>query len=773
MMERRNIVTRPRKIIVGLLVIFVLYVFSFTRSGDPSGKKDPRAATPRPIVVELLRTTDERAEEGSLETKKDPLAAAAQGPPAVDLPRTIDKRRVEKPPETKSKPLNSRAVEFGRSLKNATYVPLTQDGTKGIENKVNKWPISCENWPVTYAIYNPLDKLITASLYGQLSKVGLGVVEGVMQQDPIYTKFENDERCPEGCNQVGLTIAHYFIWRDIVKRKLPFALVLEEDVIFHDDICNELPKVVSEMPEAWELAYMGWHPRWLESRERKRVTAGDVMPWTTHAYLVSQEGAQRVFRLLSYFLVQADLSEYVDPEMFANPAVDPGWTQLAQRPTKSFMMPITAPFIKIDFVLLSVYNFFLTDSEQKTWLTLDVSEESRYKVNGVEWDGAADWQGSSTCTERREKLRPGKSWCTCAEWAKRNTECMCTTKDENLLRHDLPMLGGGLAYQHKCKEGDIEHFGRWFDDFPEKKEVCTSADTLSFALQGLIPSGGGTECMPFCADVGKTFSALQLYSHVVPSMGNFDLVHLKAQGVPCRSKGRSDLQCCNIDISIRPPATDLAVVIQILFHLEFKFLIDASSWLPSELHHAVNPENIQYILDAGGNCGMSAVFFANIFPDATIVTVEANPKNFAVLEKNVAAFPNVRAVNMGLWSKLTKLKVIKGNRHGREWDSQVVEAEDSDPDAIDATSIDALLKRFNLPRFDLIKMDIEGSEKEVFEGDTVKEWLPQVRIFLAELHPDMREGSDAAVRAHLRNDKYVEVVQGEYEVYVNKYRVAE
>ena len=71
-------------------------------------------------------------------------------------------------------------------------------------------------------------------------------------------------------------------------------------------------------------------------------------------------------------------------------------------------------------------------------------------------------------------------------------------------------------------------------------------------------------------------------------------------------------------------------------------------------------------------------------------------------------------------------------------------------------------------QLDLIKMDIEGSEKQVFEGDTVKAWLPQVRVFLAELHPDMREGSDVAVRAHLRNDEYMEVTQGEYEVYVRK-----
>ena len=69
-------------------------------------------------------------------------------------------------------------------------------------------------------------------------------------------------------------------------------------------------------------------------------------------------------------------------------------------------------------------------------------------------------------------------------------------------------------------------------------------------------------------------------------------------------------------------------------------------------------------------------------------------------------------------------------------------------------------------------MDIEGSEKEVFEGETLKEWLPAVQIFLAELHPDMRIGSDVAVRKKLRTESYLEVTQGEYEVYVRKSRGA-
>lgn len=56
--------------------------------------------------------------------------------------------------------------------------------------------------------------------------------------------------------------------------------------------------------------------------------------------------------------------------------------------------------------------------------------------------------------------------------------------------------------------------------------------------------------------------------------------------------------------------------------------MNASGWLPPELRYAVEPENVQYILDAGGNVGFSAIFFASIFPDATILTIEADPNEY-------------------------------------------------------------------------------------------------------------------------------------------------
>lgn len=55
--------------------------------------------------------------------------------------------------------------------------------------------------------------------------------------------------------------------------------------------------------------------------------------------------------------------------------------------------------------------------------------------------------------------------------------------------------------------------------------------------------------------------------------------------------------------------------------------------------------------DAGANVGFAAVFFALMFPDAKIISLEPDLHNFRMALMNTARFPNVHVVHAGLWSK--------------------------------------------------------------------------------------------------------------------------
>ena len=64
-----------------------------------------------------------------------------------------------------------------------------------------------------------------------------------------------------------------------------------------------------------------------------------------------------------------------------------------------------------------------------------------------------------------------------------------------------------------------------------------------------------------------------------------------------------------------------------------------------------------------------------------------------------------------------------------------------------AVSVPFLVDFFGLDNFDMLKIDIEGSEKEVMtkSSDNDLSWLDTAKMAMFETHEDMRSGSEKAV----------------------------
>jgi hypothetical protein len=48
------------------------------------------------------------------------------------------------------------------------------------------------------------------------------------------------------------------------------------------------------------------------------------------------------------------------------------------------------------------------------------------------------------------------------------------------------------------------------------------------------------------------------------------------------------------------------------------------------------------------------------------------------------------------------------------------------------------MKEYTIDKIDVLKIDIEGSEKEVFENSS--QWINLVNVFFIELHDRMKDG---------------------------------
>ncbi len=150
----------------------------------------------------------------------------------------------------------------------------------------------------------------------------------------------------------------------------------------------------------------------------------------------------------------------------------------------------------------------------------------------------------------------------------------------------------------------------------------------------------------------------------------------------------------------------------------------------------------KYIIDGGGNIGLTACFFATKFPNATIVTIEPDTENYNLLQLNCKSYANIHTLQCGIWKNNTHLKIE--NTHVGNNAFTVTETNEAGADTIKALTVLSVMKQFNMPHIDVLKLDIEGSEKEVFE-ENFEKWLPLTRVLIIELHDEMKRGCSRAV----------------------------
>jgi FkbM family methyltransferase len=146
------------------------------------------------------------------------------------------------------------------------------------------------------------------------------------------------------------------------------------------------------------------------------------------------------------------------------------------------------------------------------------------------------------------------------------------------------------------------------------------------------------------------------------------------------------------------------------------------------------------IIDAGANAGMSAVYFALRYPMAKIVAIEPEPSNFAMLKKNSRLFPQIIPVNAALWSH--EGFVHLRDNGGGHWAMSTIECQAATEPTVPATTLQALMQKLRIQYVDLLKVDVEGAECEIFEDATP--WINRVGVICAELHDRLRPGCSEA-----------------------------
>jgi FkbM family methyltransferase len=157
----------------------------------------------------------------------------------------------------------------------------------------------------------------------------------------------------------------------------------------------------------------------------------------------------------------------------------------------------------------------------------------------------------------------------------------------------------------------------------------------------------------------------------------------------------------------------------------------------------------QVIVDIGAHIGMASIAFASRYPRARIVAVEPEPDNFARLMLNIAGYKNITAVRAALWKHDGEVHLAPSQVHPKGAFAI------SECGSIPARAITmcTLMNEMGIRVIDLLKIDIEGSEKEVFQAC---DWIDTVRTIAIELHDRVQPGCRDALQLAAKGFRFEE-----------------
>ncbi|MGZ4881650.1 MAG: FkbM family methyltransferase [Halobacteriota archaeon] len=181
-------------------------------------------------------------------------------------------------------------------------------------------------------------------------------------------------------------------------------------------------------------------------------------------------------------------------------------------------------------------------------------------------------------------------------------------------------------------------------------------------------------------------------------------------------------------VHLRLRTTDVSLFEEIIVNSEYYFK-------PSK------PPRI--IIDAGANIGLTSVFYANKFPRARIIAIEPEEANFEMLKKNAAYYSNILPIQGALWREEAMLNL--SNPGTGSWGYQTRGQQESDTveGHTPGMTVNKLMEQYGIDYIDLLKIDIEGSEKEVFETSSC--WIDKVGAIIVELHDHFKRGCSRSV----------------------------
>jgi GR25 family glycosyltransferase involved in LPS biosynthesis len=127
-----------------------------------------------------------------------------------------------------------------------------------------------------------------------------------------YVRADIQKYGPDG--MIGCGLSHLFVWQNAVENNYRNVLVLEDDVYFSDDFNECLPRVWEELPDDYDILYLGYGGKTDTGRTRPRFSHihQPVFPLFTHAMMISTRGLHKLLNIIT------EIDDHIDWKIARN-----------------------------------------------------------------------------------------------------------------------------------------------------------------------------------------------------------------------------------------------------------------------------------------------------------------------------------------------------------------------------------------------------------------------------------------------------------------------
>lgn len=179
---------------------------------------------------------------------------------------------------------------------------------------------------------------------------------------------------------------------------------------------------------------------------------------------------------------------------------------------------------------------------------------------------------------------------------------------------------------------------------------------------------------------------------------------------------------------IRTYEHDLDVLISNL-NKEFEFLKN------------INLSQNQIIIDAGAYIGTSSIRLSQIFKKNKIIAIEPFKENYDIMLKNIQKYENIIPLNSALVSTGYMDEVFLYKSKTGAWGNNILKNTFDERNIgilnkINKIDLISLINKYE-KKISILKLDIEGSEKMIFENDV--NILSDIDIIIVELHKKINQ----------------------------------